>query len=1753
MGTPPIWQPPQSDLDIKLTEGTKPVNKALVPKKVPAFHEIAAGLDPMMPKDEFDQVRKHYFDSYIGPWKAPHEVERARNDFMSKTERPSLLTTGEKIALPAKLLATRFFAAAEESKMFGGVERFIFSGAKGKELVAKNQAKDEANLTQLEKVAAREGSWTAKAGDVGGQFVEGGVELATLGGAAGGVTKLFQGLVEGTKLAELATSTSKAATMAQRLAKGGTTFGVYETLHAQNHLGQAFLRGTAEGFLWEFAPAKTLLGRVGKGAVIGGSIGAAESPSGERRIGALEGALTGGLLNTLNSSEHPKETELKKALTPDLSSPVKPEVNDALAHDSVDSAIKAQREMKPQQITVDPNIRGVKVSGITPDGKTVEFNVTDYGEMRAAADIQKFVLSGGQIVDMAYNDRSQSIFAKLMKAQGELNKPKVDAPVSVKDVVEKPKIKPEEGDQRWVELAKNDDIMRTHGKLPQTSGLYPAFTAARRGVQDALSTVANEILYASNKSGSSTAERTFLKTNLSEVINNRTKGVGRVQGALKNLAYHPELRSLIPPQFRETFDTAALQVEKGASFGTHYFRAAEEYKKLKSLAPLRTEEELTEMSRLLQQVESPQPPYTSTLAMQEWTKARETSYDYPEIGEALDPVKRVVWEASRKEKIDRVTKYNNQQKALAEAKITSKPKTSWTAEDEAKMKVRQEKRNANSVSNEALQMPTSLDEVHDPIAESMREEIESKSRNINVEGASTAEEFRRTGQLNPDQYPQWMQKQMGRKTLKDTAKIPPAETTELKMGENAKIEDGILKVYIPQHLLHEQGAGAMYQPGAIVSTLRELGYKDIPQEIHDYELTSDRLVDPHGNILAGKNSGMLLMPAENPFEYEFHETLHHAVDHVWGKDGFNQAGMYLRGETLTTLQDLSHAYGSLEAYDGQSPRIMHEEGFVHAASALVNEDVEALTSMAIADTSVKRVVDMVLDMASSALYKLRQRPDWMELRYAKKNLETAKAVSSDFVSQSLIDQAEKLHASFHVGPEGDIRFDRANGTTEVFKTPTEAFRWINGEDVTTEAPSFTTSLEQMGVRGEDWQETRFATRGVKRDLTSEPESEHWLARANISNLWRPEGPWIAGLQKKLDVIREGLQSIPLLEKFKAVDDTYRGVVDQQNRYRDVFGQDLKGLRDKMEDAFQILSVEKRFWPSLQSKLKMSPEQMEKVANVHQNLLALDAEHHVGVFNYLMKELPSLRLYGYDAPRVYPALADYYAGRQGITQMSTFAKGIATERFDPKDTHLGRFVDFAIRATEGKVMDKPLRDLKETINLKDVKGEYVLGPARMSLQNYVNYMEGKPDITQRAINKAMGGVQDLLASQFKKINQFLPSKAQLPEKFDYPQAAMNKLISLQYGMALIGRVAVPIRDGLTTLTNGFPVLGPTNFAKGLGRVFSGGFKEARDEGALLHPTNVGELYGDIFNEIPQGGFTKFDQTLQFSNKLMAPSRWGHNAGRATVYLGTKEAAIQGIRDLRAGRITPEKFQGDVGTWFFDKPERSRYLAMAVDGQQEVKEVAQKIALDMVDRTMWAYRRGAQPLSLRTGIGRVFGQYATFPLNQVEYLRTLGSRALEGGSVTKKALAAAGMWVAANTVVLQVGKSAGVDMSKNTFFSSSGYGGGPNLELAMALMRSPEDSDEGRKARKTVLEFPLDFVPGFNFVNQMISTVQDPKAWDDENGPTQEGITRILGFKPLDDKQEGRMDDWDIEQRLKYETGFKPGSTRERDDLEDELLR
>ena len=864
----------------------------------------------------------------------------------------------------------------------------------------------------------------------------------------------------------------------------------------------------------------------------------------------------------------------------------------------------------------------------------------------------------------------------------------------------------------------------------------------------------------------------------------------------------------------------------------------------------------------------------------------------------------------------------------------------------------------------------------------------------------------------------------------------------------------------------------------------------------------------------------------------WHENLHVRLYNITKKP-FAMVELWKPSPNFGTAQEIGAQLMQHVAYSkGLKPQMI-EEAFVHAATAVRTGDVNYLAKLAYWDTSIGNVLRMVEDFSGKALKRAALEADTVPVRQAKRALDHVMVkASSDRIAELVRLGRETDGLAFYAPEEQVWKYIDMEGKFRTSKNFGSLVDHLEeraaGSDF---APSASIWAEMRGLRGEMNPRGLGPTENMPMPEHSVGQDQKWVGWRAMEGAFRPMLPWVADLDTKLnEAFSKSGERLPIYEKVKAVDDALKAGDDWLTNQKELTADFLKGNPKKLYSYMDALTTTKEHWPGLMDKLQLTSDDLKNLSRAEEWLRNFQNDTHIPAFNYLRDQLPRLRGFNFNPDFVYGR------GAKLPSDMSFFHRAISEGTLDPKDAHLGRFFNFLIReGFEKKFTGNAINELKKVVDLKDAEGKYILGTNRWPLNNYVNYVRGIPDVTQQVITRMSADFGRAMGEQFKKINPYLPDGFKLPEEVNYPGSIFNKLMTMSYVGALGARPAIFVRDVFQAATTTLPVLGIKNFIKGATRgLTSEGFARAEEAGALLNKKNIGEMYGDIFNELPAGNNT-FDKALKLSSKLLAPSRWGHNVARAIAYNGEFDSTFEAVQKYRAGVIDADRLMRDTSIWFYDKPEINKILQLATDKGIPAEEVARRSALQLVDLTLWPYRRGAQPTLLRTGAGRIFGQFGMWPLNYMDFLRRMATKVSDFHG---PALRTVGTWMGANFAAAATMEGIfHADVGKWFWLSPAGFGGSPHLELAQNLMKMAEETQDGREARRKVLEYPLDFVPASNEIKTILKSIDEGGPAFTDDGHISDNFTRILGFRPLNEAHEQRLQDLSPEDRIRYEFGYK----------------
>ncbi len=875
---------------------------------------------------------------------------------------------------------------------------------------------------------------------------------------------------------------------------------------------------------------------------------------------------------------------------------------------------------------------------------------------------------------------------------------------------------------------------------------------------------------------------------------------------------------------------------------------------------------------------------------------------------------------------------------------------------------------------------------------------------------------------------------------------------------------------------------------------------------------------------------MVMLTPEVSKNTVWHERLHVNGMHAGTYDEFPEL---ISSEHKQTALELARGImGAFPGYAKRGVRANIEEAFTHAAEAVRFGNKPYLEHLARYDRDVNHVIDFVFDTSSNLLERTFRRADNIPIRIFQRTLWDLMRRSSPEISESLRQGSRATGSGiagwYDVAKDSWVLKDAMNSEVH-FKDINDLWDHLLGNDKNFMAASASLRAELGGVRGP------ITPLGKEPDGSSLPVPElppegRFVGMSAVSALWRPFFPWVSTLHESMNnLFRKQGKYLPLYEGAKAIDDQFRlGDTWLQNTYENTADllRPFKGK--KMQSVFDYLTYpEVERTTKLMDKYGLTQGEAQQAHKVWEFMKEFRDQTQINMPQYMLEFHPKLRSFSWAPERVF--------GQMTTPQTASFWDRMIRHegKWDPQDAHLGRFLHVTMReGMEKKFTGKALDSFEKMIERKTQEGTYVIPNAvRWPLTNYAKYMRGIPDTSQQVINKTMGEFFSRMNDKIKLLNAKLPSGAQIPEMTSPPRQVLQRFMLMSYAMGLGVRPAVAARDMFQAFTGGLTVMGPTRFTKAFTQAMlspSQTFRFAESAGALLRKNNIGELYGDIMQEVPTSGPGWMDRLTRWSNTLLAPSRWGHNFGRAIMFTGEYADALEGIKAYRAGRKSIDQLTESTTLWFMDRPAQSNLLRYISDVHVPAEDAATKVALEAVDLTQWPYRRGTQPTLLRYGAGRIFGQYGVWPANYADFLYRIGRKWSERPDLAARTSAT---WVAVNYAATHAMEAMGADTSKWFWQSPAGFAGSPHWDFVHSLMLAPENTEEGRAARKTVLEYPLNFVPALSEMKSVARAIEDGGI--NEWPPSQENLLRALGFKPINQA----MSDQDWGDFVKTQLGYE----------------
>lgn len=759
----------------------------------------------------------------------------------------------------------------------------------------------------------------------------------------------------------------------------------------------------------------------------------------------------------------------------------------------------------------------------------------------------------------------------------------------------------------------------------------------------------------------------------------------------------------------------------------------------------------------------------------------------------------------------------------------------------------------------------------------------------------------------------------------------------------------------------------------------------------------------------------------------------------------------------------------------KAPQVLPEEVYAFASSAVRTGNQDTLEAFGNADTDKETVINWTVDKSKDLLDRLSQVPDSLHKRSLERRTNAVIARGSRYLDDI---QSQYNHTGVEVTyngrdwsatlAENRLRFnDREallNHLEENYQAPLLAPELVDTTPLPDGIPRYASRLGTVDNQ--------------KPPLSSSPSSlkgeptRKGPGSLIFSHFFRPPSGWYDSAARRFDMPE-------LFQAWQNLDDSQLKLTNAAKPYEEALGQLGEGLADgRHNDLFKYFSANEEDAASIAKELKFSPEEMEKIQHFDANFAKpLDLR------SYLQDYLPALKA-GADPEQV-------------LESGSAIYDAVQRGDLDPRDSDIIRISNNYMRGILTHDIIKPatnsLADLAKSADLREL---------RPLIERDIDYALGRPDITTTAVRGAVESFIELGNKAITNVNKFLPSGMHIESLEDNPRDAIDKYLLLSYAGSLALRPAILIRNLAELFTTSYPILG-NHLWGGLRDAFPALREGQSNElveraykyGAMVSKSNLQELYA---GGGPAGGVEgKLEKIGIAALRYLQVS---HNATRLVAFAGFEKKVGEAIR---ANLQDPKAFLRESGLWFLPKGQQDVFTREFSKLTPETyDDFASRAASKLVDATQWNYRRGATPGLYKYQLGRLFGQYGTWPLNYLEYARRFAQASDKQAMVqglTRLAIA--------HSTILFAGQGAGIDTSHWVFFSPAGYEGSPLLKAVLSAPAALSSGPRGEEARSNLLDVanPMELIPGAEEFKEMYSAV---------NMEDRSKLVRLMGFTPYE---------------------------------------
>lgn len=908
---------------------------------------------------------------------------------------------------------------------------------------------------------------------------------------------------------------------------------------------------------------------------------------------------------------------------------------------------------------------------------------------------------------------------------------------------------------------------------------------------------------------------------------------------------------------------------------------------------------------------------------------------------------------------------------------------------------------------------------------------------------------------------------------------------------------------LPNGQVYNKYTGEIFNSAEEAESYSPTKYKETPL-VHRFSGGSDietRLGEAAGQEIGagiGEKPTILLNKTADR-EDLFHEHLHGHFDYTGIHEWLNNAW-----SNDVKVWDIYNGFiaPQTDLYQGASN--IPEEVFNYVAAAVRTGNQGRLEAFGAADDGLDEVLRWVSKRSDELLGKLSEVSDSLHKRTAERRLGS--------VITRATDQLEDVHRVHSLNPTeldlGDFTYQVHEGdTVQYFPDREAAVAYMESRF---QEPLAAPELVDMGLLPEGMAKAavKLAAPNGKPPIQSdapidELRKPYQAGLYNISYFLRPFLSWVGDVSEKF-------KRPDLYDRFSAVD---TGLIERNNAqapYVKVLKETLnKYSQERQTDFFKWVQATDAAKPFIEKELKFTPEEIADVQRYKGEFVESLAGPANDLMDYFQKKIPALRAAQWDHSVIYPK------GKES----GLIGELVNAGRLDPRDTNLLRMSSIYLnKVMHNKYVEPHLTAaedlLKEKSDVLSNSGQAIpqWGTLKPRMERTIAYLRGEGDPTSRLIRDSLEGVRDGINSALESVNKRLPKDIQVPLLEAAPEDIIDKYILFSYAGSLALRPGVWIRDATGGFLTSYPLLG-NYFFKGMAKAFPG-IKQGAEGSVWTEAQKYGVFIEkhELRQMIESGGqleMTGGQKLTDLVEKGLTPQRWADNGNRLIGFWGFQQKVSDALENFRTKR-DPELFAKEADLWFLNPGAKAKYLKeLQTLPESGLGDFSKRAAKDLVEATQWSYRPGARPGVYNYQLGRLLGQYGTWPLNYIEYMRKYASNVNKS-----EALPAFIRFAAAHGAVLSAGRAVGVDTGQWTFTQPMAYGGGPIFTTIANIPQSFDfQTTYGEEARRQIkrLVWP-GIIPG---------GAEAESIWKSVNEDSQaDAFWRIVGLTPLEEKNEQR---------------------------------